>query len=458
MQEINLTQNTFELFPTVYAVQNDTGRELQMNVQDRTLAATDTATVAVNRSDGSYYTIEATIDTASNSATADISQALTQPGKTLCQLKITDASDLIVSSYTFCIMVQPSTDGVPEEQLGVSVQDLMEAAAQIEGGGITDAIKEALLAWCAKTVFVDDSGPDIYQALYDALYPPRNLSSISCVYTQGGTVYDTDTLDSLKADLVVTAHYDDSSTSIVTTYVLSGTLTPGTSTITVSYGGKNTTFTVSVTHNTMPAGYTEYGFVKGVTSAGAIVTSAQMKAEYSYEFKFFYPSGTGQSNAMPQLGARTASYGTKEFAFFITPTTGKLGYWFGGTDSTTNITITPDVVHTIKVLPVGKSTTYPTKAVIVVDGTEYDTGSTKSSETWSSWFAIFGYATSASSATNSILFGQRIGRISVTDGNGDAVYDFIPVDNGANKIGYYEAVSETFYEADKTKYEVGNWS
>lgn len=75
------------------------------------------------------------------------------------------------------------------------------------------------------------------------------LNSISAVYTQTGTVYDTDTLDSLKADLVVTATYSDSSTATVAAadYTLSGTLTAGTSTITVSYGGKTTTFSVTVT-------------------------------------------------------------------------------------------------------------------------------------------------------------------------------------------------------------------
>lgn len=75
------------------------------------------------------------------------------------------------------------------------------------------------------------------------------LESISAVYTQSGTVYDTDSLDSLKADLVVTATYSDSSTETVpsTDYVLSGTLAEGTSTITVSYGGKTTTFNVTVT-------------------------------------------------------------------------------------------------------------------------------------------------------------------------------------------------------------------
>ena len=86
------------------------------------------------------------------------------------------------------------------------------------------------------------------------------ISSISAVYTQSGTVYDTDTLDSLKADLVVTAHYSDSSTQTVPAadYTLSGTLTEGTSTITVSYGGKTTTFNVTVTSGTL-SGYTSVG-------------------------------------------------------------------------------------------------------------------------------------------------------------------------------------------------------
>lgn len=77
------------------------------------------------------------------------------------------------------------------------------------------------------------------------------LSSISAVYTQSGTVYNTDSLDSLKSDLVVTATYSDSSTATIpsTDYTLSGTLTVGTSTVTVSYGGKTATFNVTVTED-----------------------------------------------------------------------------------------------------------------------------------------------------------------------------------------------------------------
>lgn len=82
------------------------------------------------------------------------------------------------------------------------------------------------------------------------------LTSISATYTQSGTVYDTDTLDSLKDDLVVTSSWSDGTTSTVASadYALSGTLTAGTSTITVSYGGMTDTFGVTVTQDTT---YTE---------------------------------------------------------------------------------------------------------------------------------------------------------------------------------------------------------
>ena len=78
---------------------------------------------------------------------------------------------------------------------------------------------------------------------------PVMLESISAAYTQGGFVYDITSLDSLKNDLVVTATYSDSSAETVpaTDYTLAGSLTAGTSTITVTYENKTTTFNVTVT-------------------------------------------------------------------------------------------------------------------------------------------------------------------------------------------------------------------
>lgn len=113
--------------------------------------------------------------------------------------------------------------------------------------GLSNEAKQALLACFENVAWINEDGQTYVDALEAALYPPANLVSISVVYTQSGTVYDTDTLDSLKADLVVTATYDNSTTQTITAYTLSGTLTEGTSTITVSYGGKTDTFTVVVT-------------------------------------------------------------------------------------------------------------------------------------------------------------------------------------------------------------------
>ena len=111
------------------------------------------------------------------------------------------------------------------------------------------------------------------------------VSSISAVYTQSGTVYDTDSLDSLKSDLVVTAHYTDSTSETVTTYTLSGTLSVGTSTITVSYGGKTTTFNVTVsaapTVSSISATYTQSGTVYDTDSLDSLKTDLVVTATWS---------------------------------------------------------------------------------------------------------------------------------------------------------------------------------
>lgn len=129
------------------------------------------------------------------------------------------------------------------------------------GSGLSDEAKQALLALLEKVVYVDENGQTYYDALETAFYPPVNLVSISAVYEQSGIVYDNQTLDSLRANLVVTARYDDTSTQNVTSYTLSGTLATGTSTITVAYGGKTTTFTVVVNHAT-----TQYTITNNLTN------------------------------------------------------------------------------------------------------------------------------------------------------------------------------------------------
>jgi hypothetical protein len=127
---------------------------------------------------------------------------------------------------------------------------------------INDEIKQALLNCFAHCAWVDEHGQDYYDALETALYRTADLDYITAVFNQGqNIIYDTDSLDTLRQYLVVTATYDDSSTGIVTGYTLSGTLTEGTSTITVSYGGKTATFDVTVTQ-LLPSGYTKVTALK----------------------------------------------------------------------------------------------------------------------------------------------------------------------------------------------------
>lgn len=165
-----------------------------------------------------------------------------------------EAAELSSSDYA---LVDSATGGPKKFALGNELSQLKEDYDDIDdrvtaleeggsGSGLTEDIKQALLQIAEKVAYVDEHGQDYYDALESALYPPADLVSISCVYTQSSTVYDTDSLDSLKHDLVVTAHMSDSTTPIITTYALSGTLTKGTSVITVSYGGKTTTFEVYV--------------------------------------------------------------------------------------------------------------------------------------------------------------------------------------------------------------------
>lgn len=113
--------------------------------------------------------------------------------------------------------------------------------------GLSDAVKEALLACFRNVAWTTEEGQQLYNTLYNAFYPDARIASLSAVFTQGSRVITpTDSLDSLKQNLVVTATYYNGTTATITDYVLSGELTAGTSIITAIYGGKTATFNVNV--------------------------------------------------------------------------------------------------------------------------------------------------------------------------------------------------------------------
>lgn len=141
-----------------------------------------------------------------------------------------------------------------EQVVGNPSQEALNAAvaAYIEDhpgalSPLSAATKAALLQIAEKVAYIDEHGQDYYDAL-DAALNARALLQITAVYTQSGTVYETDSLESLEADLVVTAYYDDGTDAVISSgYTLSGELTVGTSTVTVTYSEKTATFTVTVT-------------------------------------------------------------------------------------------------------------------------------------------------------------------------------------------------------------------
>lgn len=114
-----------------------------------------------------------------------------------------------------------------------------------------------------------------------------SVSSISAVFVQGqNIIYDTDSLDTLRQYLTVTATYSDSSTAAVTNYTLSGTLAEGTSTITVSYGGQTDTFDVTVSQDLQGLLYSfdfrNNNLTDAVNGVVAVTTATQTASGISF--------------------------------------------------------------------------------------------------------------------------------------------------------------------------------
>ena len=217
----------------------------------------------------------------------------------------------------------------------------------VVGGGLSEEVKQALLDLFAHLAYTDADGQDYYDALYNAFYPPAELVSISAVYTQSGAVFEDTPLEDLEDDLVVTAHYSDGTTEEVTTYTLSGSLTAGTSVITVTYEDKTTTFNVTVsepaTLSSITAVYTQSGVVYPTDSLDSLKSDLVVTAHYS--------------------DSSTATVTTYTLSGTLTVGTSMITVTYSGKTTTFNVTVTA--------VPVLDSIT----AVYTQSGTVYDTDS-----------------------------------------------------------------------------------
>lgn len=325
------------------------------------------------------------------------------------------------------------------------------------GGGLTEEVKQALLQIAEKVAYIDDQGQTYYDALEDALYPPANLVSISAVYTQSGTVYDTDSLDSLKADLVVTAHYDNATTQTVTTYTLSGTLTAGTSTITVSYGGKTTTFSVTVS-SLIPTGYTACDYISNETDNTAYARmdfpTADVDAfNYTFEVTCKQITSVNESVVFGGRDSYSSSYSKKGVVIYVKPTAVEIHYGNVATDTVIlasgNISTTPADKHTF-MLKQGK---------IYIDGTMVKDMSADKNAAYvmlSSSYKFGVFQRNNGGAFNDPYTGRVYG-ISVKDGNDNYLVRYIPCKRNADDVyGFYDVANNTFVTAYTSAFTGGN--
>lgn len=195
-----------------------------------------------------------------NATAMDLDDTLTVEGKAADAKAVGDEIESFRSYSTNKFSnLEMTDDSIREDvtslkaDLNRTEDEIIRTAGVIEEleCGLTEEVKTALLACFTRVAWIGDDGQTYYDALSDALNRSRVISGISAVFTQGSAViYDTDELYALKQYLTVTATYSDGTTKEVNNYTLIGKLVAGTSTITVAYNKKTTTFNVTVTHQT----------------------------------------------------------------------------------------------------------------------------------------------------------------------------------------------------------------
>lgn len=199
---------------------------------------------------------------------------------------------------------QAQKTGAMTQPIGIDSDGKLWVEAATDAG-LSDEAKIAILECFQNTAWEGTDGIDYYNRLYSALFGTRTLDSITAVYTQTDLVLTTDTLESLRKNLVVTAHYSNGGDYVVSLYELSGTLTKGESTITAIYAGKSTTFTVNVTLNTAPVitrtdaflGYVN-GSYEDMPKAGCGITEMYTMAEATTSL---YPAGILPARSLSQM-------------------------------------------------------------------------------------------------------------------------------------------------------------
>ena len=194
--------------------------------------------------------------------------------------------------YPFTIVNNLTTDDATQALSAAMGVELAGQVSQLEAK--LPMLGGYLVPLLRKVVYKDDDAESLIAGI-NALLNTVEVTSISAVYTQPGTIYAGQPLDDLKANLVVTANYNDGSSVEVSTYELSGTLTAGTSSILVTYQEFTTTFNVTVTD---AVHYRDGSYIPGGVALRNAATSSNLSQCYTYDgVKYVFTNGSSTTAA-----------------------------------------------------------------------------------------------------------------------------------------------------------------
>lgn len=161
--------------------------------------------------------------------------------------------------------------------VGDRLSALSEEIANLQTSGLTTAQVNALDGMFKVCAFTKADVSAEYTAFKTAFgiadsggETDVTLTSISATYSGGDVAVGTAVAD--LTGIVVTAHYSDGSTAVVTGYTLSGTIAEGENTVTVIYGGKSATFVVTGT--AVAQTYTVTNNLTNVTNSNSATTAS----------------------------------------------------------------------------------------------------------------------------------------------------------------------------------------
>jgi len=374
-------------------------------------------------------------------------------GKAWTKIKFANA-DAPVSSCAFILAVDRAgveaetvigADGF-EQQIVNAVNDWLDEHPPAVGG-MSEAFKQALLDCFENVAWINDQGQTYYDALYAALYPPKTLVSISAAFTQGSAViYDTDSLDTLKQYLTVTATYDDTSTGVVTNYTLSGTLTEGISTITVSYGGKTTTFDVTVSAGLLPSGYTEVTCITaeqhGITGTDDVKQYIDLNLTIDATKKYKVETEIKWASVQPiESWSKSFPIMFASGSWLIGVKTGK--YMLQASSYLSNLPRSTDSFDNIVLIGDGNGTSVSSDGSLTVNGT---TETFVRSVIYERKAYLFASATSSGTITAACACSMKRTKIYIDD---SLYMDLVPcVRNSDSIAGMYDVVGNVFHKSN----------